>query len=173
MSDKPGVRVAVRLEAADRRLLNACQGGFPIARRPFRDLGERLGLSEEEVLHRLRRLLAERKLSRFGPVINPRRLGGESSLVAMAVPRERLDEVINVVNGFPQVSHNYEREHAVMNMWFVVSAGTPGEVAEVLQHIAAATGLQTYNCPMIEEYWIGLKFALEADMTAPAAGVGG
>ncbi len=163
MASKPGVRVAVDLDATDRRLLNACQGDFPLQSRPFRELGRRLGLAEEEVLARLGRLLNEGQLSRFGPVINPRRMGGESSLVAMAVPADRLDEVIETVNGFPQVSHNYERDHEIMNMWFVVSAGTPGEVTAVLEQIEQATGLKTYNCPMIEEYWIGLKFSLESD----------
>lgn len=161
MLDKPGVRVTVSLSARDRDLINACQGGFPLDNRPFATLGRQVGMSELEVLARLHRLVADHKLSRFGPVINPRRMGGASSLVAMAVPPERLDEVAATVGAFPEVSHNYEREHPVMNMWFVVSVREAGDVAGVLGRIEAATGLPTYNCPMEAEYWVGLKFALE------------
>lgn len=93
-----GVRVGVELDEGDRRLLNACQGGFPVTPRPFAVLGATLGMSEAEVLTRLRRLLAEGKISRFGPVINPRRMGGESTLAGMSVPPERLEEVIACLN---------------------------------------------------------------------------
>ncbi|HEX5939122.1 MAG TPA: AsnC family protein, partial [Dehalococcoidia bacterium] len=47
----------IQLDATDLRLLDASQGEFPLVSRPFAELGERVGLSEDEVLSRMRRLL--------------------------------------------------------------------------------------------------------------------
>jgi DNA-binding Lrp family transcriptional regulator len=61
-------------------------------------------------------------------------LGYASELVAMKVPRERLDEVAQLVNGYEGVTHNYERD-GEYNLWFTITASTRAEldrcVAEV------------------------------------------
>ncbi len=56
------------LDALDRRIINALQGGFPIADEPYREVAEQLGITEAELLGRLQRLLDERVLTRFGPM---------------------------------------------------------------------------------------------------------
>jgi siroheme decarboxylase len=68
------------MDEIDRRLVNALQGGFPIAERPYAEAGEQLGLQEDEVIARLGRLLEERVLSRFGPMYDAERLGGALTL---------------------------------------------------------------------------------------------
>ncbi|MBI4305334.1 MAG: Lrp/AsnC family transcriptional regulator, partial [Chloroflexi bacterium] len=116
-----------RLDPQDYRIINNTQGGFPLVPRPFKELGDKLGMSEQETLGRIRNLVAKGTLSRFGVVLNPRRLGGNSSLAAIAVPPDRLEEVIAIVNSRPEVSHNYEREHR-FNLWFVVSTVDPAGI---------------------------------------------
>ena len=150
----------MNLDEKDKLIINCTQGGFPIVSRPFQALGERLGMGEAETLERIRRLCAEGALSRFGPVINPRRAGGNSTLAALAVTQERLEEVIALVNAHPQVSHNYEREHH-FNLWFVVSASSEEEIKRVLKKIEAETALPVMNLPMEEEYFIGVNFQLD------------
>jgi siroheme decarboxylase len=146
------------IDDIDRRLINQLQGGFPIGERPYAEVGGRLGLDEDEVIARLRRLLDERVLSRFGPMYDAERLGGGLTLAAMAVPEDRFDEVAGIVNGFAEVAHNYERAHP-LNMWFVVATERPERIRAVLAEIAVATGLPVVDLPKVEEYFLELKLS--------------
>jgi DNA-binding Lrp family transcriptional regulator len=146
------------MDAIDRRLINALHGGFPICERPFLEIARGLDLDEDDVILRLRRLLDERTLSRFGPMIDVDRLGGGLTLAAMAVPAERFDEVAAIVNALPTVAHNYERSHE-LNMWFVIATEEPAEVATVIATIERATGREVLNLPKLEEYFLELKLS--------------
>jgi DNA-binding Lrp family transcriptional regulator len=147
------------LDDTDRAIINQGQEGFPLACRPFAILGQRLGLTEAELLERVRRLQRTGYISRVGPVLHPRRLGGQSTLAALAVPEVRLDEVIRLVNAHRQVSQNYLRTHTY-NLWFVVSGANTAELDKVLADIEAETGLAVLNLPMLEEYFVGVKFQI-------------
>lgn len=147
------------MDAVDRRIINELQGGFPVCERPFRTAAERLGLDEAELIARIDRLLADGTLTRFGPLYHAERLGGALTLAAMAVPEERFDAVAEAVNAHPEVAHNYRRDHA-LNMWFVLATERPEEIARVIARIEVDTGLQVYNMPKIEEFFVGLRFEL-------------
>ncbi|MGA8293764.1 MAG: Lrp/AsnC family transcriptional regulator, partial [Rhodoplanes sp.] len=137
-------------------VINGLQGGFPLDPRPFRTAGEALGLSEHELIARLRRLLEQGKLSRFGPLWNAQALGGDVCLCAMAVPPERFDAVAGQVNAHPEVAHNYERMHA-LNMWFVLTAERPERIEEVAAAIEAETGIAVHRMPKLNEFFVGFR----------------
>ena len=144
------------MDARDLELINALHGGVPIEERPYTSIGRLLGMTEEEVIERLQRLLADRTLTRFGPLYDAAKLGGAFTLAAMAVPEDRFEEVAEIVNSFPEVAHNYAREHA-LNMWFVVGAERPERIAEVLSQIKDRTDLEVLNMPKEEEYFLELR----------------
>ena len=144
------------LDAIDRQLINALHGGFPLCDEPYREIGERLGLSEAECLERLQRLLATGVLSRFGPLFQVERLGGTFVLAAMQVPEADFDVAAAAVNGMTAVAHNYRREHP-FNMWFVLAAETRHEIAVAVAAIERMTGLQVYEFPKEREYFIGMR----------------
>ena len=148
---------AFELDATDRRIVNALQGGFPVSERPYAEAAGCLGLAEDELIRRLERLLAEGALTRFGPMYHAERLGGAFTLAAMKVPAEDFERVAGIVNGFPEVAHNYQREHA-FNMWFVLATETPARVQEVIAAIERAAGYPVYNLPRLEEFYVGLRF---------------
>ena len=81
-----------------------------------------------------------------------------TTLEAMAVPEADFERIAAIVNAFPEVAHNYAREHA-LNMWFVVATEAPERIAEVLAAIEAATGLAVYDMPKLDEYFVGARFA--------------
>ncbi len=141
----------------DRSIINHLQGGFPISERPFAQLAQELGTTEDELISRILALLQQRVLSRFGPMYNAERMGGALTLCAMWVPEEVFDEVAEQVNAHPEVAHNYARDHE-LNMWFVLATETPGRIAEVIEEIERETGLRVFNMPKIEEFFIGLRF---------------
>lgn len=146
------------MDATDRRIVDQLQDGLPLTKRPYAAAAEQLGIGEQELIDRLERLLANGVLSRFGPMFHAERLGGALTLAAMAVPEERFDAVAEIVNAFPEVAHNYARDHA-LNMWFVVATDRAERVAEVLDAISQQTSLTVYDMPKIEEFFVGLRFA--------------
>ena len=147
------------MDATDRTIINNLQGGFPVSERPFADAAAALGISEDELIERIGRLLDDGMLTRFGPMYHAERLGGGLSLAAMQVPAADFDRVTDIVNGFPEIAHNYARDH-VFNMWFVLATEDPQRIADVITEIAQRTGCQVYDMPKLDEYFIGLRFTV-------------
>lgn len=143
------------LDAIDRRLINRLQDGLPLEPRPYAAVAAELGIAEGDLLYRLERLREGGVLSRFGPMYHAERLGGGLTLAALAVPEEAYERVTEAVNAFPEVAHNYRREHE-LNMWFVLATETPQGIAETIAGIEAATGLPVYNMPKEEEFHVRL-----------------
>ena len=149
-------RVAVSMDAIDRRIINALHGGFPLGDEPYREVAKTLGISETELLARLHCMLKDRVLTRFGPMFQIERMGGAFVLAALAAPEERFEEVAAIVNGFAEVAHNYRREHR-LNMWFVLATETPQGIADTLARIVAASGLPVFAFPKEKEYFVEMK----------------
>ena len=147
------------MDEMDRRLVNRLQEGLPLSRHPFDEIAGTLGLSVDALLERIQRLLDDKVLTRFGPMFNAENLGGALSLCAMEVPRDRYDEVAQQVNAFPEVAHNYERDH-LLNMWFVIATERAEQAAAVIATIEQATACKVYDLPKQEEFYIGLKLAV-------------
>ena len=147
------------MDSVDARLVNCLQEGLPVSPRPFDDVAASLGLSVDELLSRVQRLLDDRVLTRFGPMFNAENLGGALSLCAMQVPQDRYDEIADLVNAFPEVAHNYERDH-LLNMWFVIATERPEQAGTVLAEIEQVTGCRVYDMPKQEEFYVGLKLAV-------------
>jgi len=151
--------VALMLSDIDRRLLDDYQHDFPLDPQPFATIAEQLGIDEAKVIERLTYLKRFGALSRVGAVLRPNRVGA-STLAALAVPPDRLEDIAARVSAFAEVNHNYEREHEY-NLWFVITAPDRAAVDRVLGEIAAATGLEPLDLPMLEDYFIDLGFSLQ------------
>ena len=147
---------AAPLGATDALLIRRLHGDFPLSDTPFADLAQELGLSESEVLDRLRRMLDDGTLSRFGPLFQIERAGGQFVLAAMQVPEDRFDAVAAQVNALPEVAHNYRREHR-FNMWFVLACTSPEEARSACARIEAATGLHVFAFPKEKEFFVELR----------------
>lgn len=149
------------LSPLDRQILATLQGDFPICERPYAEAAGRQGISEDELLTRLQQLLADKVLTRFGPMFQIEEMGGAFVLAALAVPEVRYDEVTAMVNALPQVAHNYRREHA-LNMWFVLATETKAGMAEAIARIEQETGLPVYAFPKEREFFVEMKLEARA-----------
>ncbi len=149
------------LSPLDRQILATLQGDFPICERPYAEAAGRLGISEDELLTRLQQLLADKVLTRFGPMFQIEEMGGAFVLAALAVPEVRYDEVTAMVKALPQVAHNYRREHA-LNMWFVLATETKAGMAEAIARIEQETGLPVYAFPKEREFFVEMKLEARA-----------
>ncbi|MGC3872549.1 Lrp/AsnC family transcriptional regulator [Halomonas sp. GXIMD04776] len=143
------------LDNLDRRIINRLQDGLPIVEAPFAAVADELESDEQVLLERLAGLRESGVLSRFGPMYHAERLGGGLTLAAMAIPEIYFETTAELVNAFPEVAHNYRREHR-LNMWFVLATETPERIAEVIAAIEADTGYPVYNMPKQEEFHVRL-----------------
>ena len=144
------------LDAVDRQIIDKLQGEFPLCERPYAAVAARLGISEDDLLMRLERLLADKVLTRFGPMFQIERMGGAFVLAALAAPEARYEEVTALVNALPQVAHNYRREHQ-LNMWFVLATETQDGIGAAIASIEADTGLPVYAFPKEREFFVEMK----------------
>ena len=103
-------------------------------REPYKAIAEQLGVSENEVLSRVRQLVSEGIIRDIGAVFDPRALGLASTLVALTVPNDAVKEAGAIINGYVGVSHSYERE-GEYNIWFTLAAPSAEELAFALEEI--------------------------------------
>lgn len=156
---------AAVIDATDRAIIDHLQGGFPICERPYAQAAAALGIGEDELLERLQRLLDARVLTRFGPMFQVERMGGAFVLAAMRVPEANWQQVVDIVNAFPAVAHNYRRESAracPFNMWFVLATETADGIAAAVRTIEAASGLPVFAFPKLREYFVEMKLPVRA-----------
>ena len=146
------------LSALEKCLLNEYQRGFPLCPEPYAEIAAQLGVAEADVIQTLESLQRRGFISRVGPVFAPQRAGA-STLAALAVPDDRLEEVAGLVSAYAEVNHNYQRDHA-WNLWFVVTAPDTQCVQQVLADIESATGLGVLNLPLERAFYIDLGFPL-------------
>ncbi len=148
----------MNLDLNQMRLLNEFQRDFPLEPRPYARIAETLGMGEDEVLAVLGELSDAGAISRVGAVVRPNSVGA-STLAAMRVPAERLDDVAAHVSARPEVNHNYERDHAI-NLWFVVAAESRDAVLGVLGEIETAMDIPVLDLPLVTPFHIDLGFDL-------------
>ena len=145
------------MDELDRKIINRLQLSFPICDHPFAVVADELGTNEANLLSRLEQLSEKKYLTRFGPLYNADNFGGAVSLCAMAVSEDDFDVVTEQVNSYPQVAHNYQRDHA-LNMWFVIATESQNELDETIKKIEDETGSPVKNMPKLHEFYVGLYF---------------
>jgi DNA-binding Lrp family transcriptional regulator len=149
------------LSTLDKQLLNNFQQDFPLSAKPYEEIADSLGITEEEVLFAFEQLNQQQFISRIGLVIPPNHIG-VSSLVAMTVPTEQLQSVATIINQHPEVNHNYERENR-FNLWFVLMAENEGHLQTTIETIEIKTGFKAMQLPLLADYYINLGFELAFD----------
>ena len=146
------------LDLTDSAILNRIQSDFPITPRPFLTVAEELGLTEEEVLDRVARLKADGIIRRIGGNLVPGKLGFVSTLCAASVPADKIDQFAEIVNRYPGVTHNYQRDNTY-NVWFTFIAPSMNEIEKNLKQIAKDTGvIDILNLPATKVFKIRAEF---------------
>ena len=147
------------LTLLQKKLLNDFQRNFPLSPTPYADIAATLKVTEEQVLQAFQELSEQAVISRIGAIIPPNQIG-VSTLAAMSVPENELENVAQKVSLFREVNHNYERENAV-NLWFVVIANDATHLDNVVNDIETTTGYSVLRFPLEKEFFIDLSFNLD------------
>lgn len=145
------------MDSRDRELLNEIQVGFPVEPHPYRSLGRRIGMEEDEVLRRITGLKEEGIIRRIGASINSRRIGYVSTLLAAKVPADRFDFFVETVNACPGVTHNYQRNHEY-NVWFTLIASSEEQKESIVRELTEKTGIEILELPAKRIFKIRVDF---------------
>ena len=148
------------LDAVDRRILSIIQSAFPLESRPYKAIGEQIGISEEEALARVRTLRERKIIRRLGANFQSAKLGFRSTLCAAKVPGPVMESFVAVVNEQPGVTHNYLRDHEY-NIWFTLIGPSWEAVCDTLDGITQHTGIAILNLPATRLYKIKVDFQME------------
>lgn len=140
-----------KLEAIDKKLITYLQEDFPLALRPFQELGKRLSITEKETIKRVSRLKARGIIKRIGPVHDSENLGFKRTLVGMPVPANKLIQVAEIINSFSEVTHNYLREDPQFNLWFTLICPSQKRISAIIKEIKQKSGIKDIiNLPTIK-----------------------
>ncbi|MCL6088096.1 MAG: AsnC family transcriptional regulator [Actinobacteria bacterium] len=146
------------MDNIDRKLLNLIQDNFPVDSRPYLKLARRLGISEKDVISKINYFKKKGIIRRLGVIFDSKKLGYESTLCAIKVPKSNINEVAEIINSIPDVTHNYLRKHKY-NMWFTLIAPDNEAINRIFMEIRRDTGIEDIiNLPAVKVFKINAIF---------------
>ena len=165
--------MSYQLNDADKKILDIIQSNFPLSSRPYKVIGDEIGMEEEEVLANVLNLKKQGIIRRLGANFQSKKLGFRSTLCAAKVPDDKLDLFIREVNAKKGVTHNYLRKHPGVthnylrsheyNVWFTLIGPSWENVCETLAGITEKTGIEILNLPATKLFKIRVDFAMQDD----------
>ena len=164
---------AIPLDELDKRLMNVMQGKFPLHPRPYAQVGKLAGITEDDVLGRMRHLIDHRIVRQVTPIFDTRALGYSSMLVAAKVDAEHPHRPAQIINSHPGVSHNYLRNHE-FNLWFTIATEPDSKLGldgtlEVLQRLTGAESVRQLPTLTLFKINMDLEMVGDTDALATAA----
>ncbi len=160
------------LESLERKLLIRLQRNLPLVQFPFCCLAEELDLEEDQVMALIKTLKDKGLVRQISPVIDGRRLGYQSTLVASTVPVAFLRRAEAVLGEHPRISHAYVRNNEV-NVWFTLSARAEAKTDQEIRELGEAMGAtEAFSLPALRLFKIGAFFGIDGDSDDVTTGAG-
>ncbi len=151
----------MELDDIDRKILVELQGNLPIVKRPFKEIAERATISEDEFFARVERLIEGGIIRKFGLRIDSEKVGFKSTLIAMKVVPERLEETANRLSGYDFVTHNYARDHEY-NLWFTVIERDESALKAAIERIEREVEYEDMlDLPVQSKFKIDVRFKIK------------
>ncbi len=121
------------MDEIDRKILKIIQDGFPVCDDPYDEIGKKIGMQGDEVFKRIENLYSDGYIIKISPKFI-RKKDVFNALIGIRVKSENVENVVNFLNNFDEISHNDLREHQY-NIWFTLSAKNEEEFKEILNTI--------------------------------------
>ncbi|MEW5692809.1 MAG: Lrp/AsnC family transcriptional regulator [Candidatus Hydrogenedentota bacterium] len=146
------------MDKIDKKLLFDYQKDFQLCRYPFKKIADKIGISENEVIDRIKKLKQKGYIKRFGVIIDLKKCGFKSTLCAVEVPPNKMNKFISVLNDINNITHNYLREGGRYNCWFTLQAKKGGEIKSIIRKIERLTGIKIESFPPEKVFKISAIF---------------
>jgi DNA-binding Lrp family transcriptional regulator len=130
------------------------QMDIPVTERPFKVIGERAGIGEEETIAITRDLMQRGIIRKFGAVLRHQKAGFlQNAMVIWAVPPEKCETAGRILSSFDPVTHCYQRDPPFEGTYniFTMVHFREGEMNTVIQELSSATGIKDFMVLMSEE----------------------
>ncbi|MDP2919691.1 MAG: Lrp/AsnC family transcriptional regulator [Dehalococcoidia bacterium] len=161
--------VQLEIATTEQKLLGFLQRAFPLEPRPYYRLGQMLGVTETQVIDHIQKLRDRGMVRSIEPVVDARRLGYQSTLVALKVPAERTRKAEQAIQAHPGISHGYERDHD-FNVWVTLSVPPTSSIDAEVERLSANTGAITrLALPAVKLFKIGAYFDVDNTEQMPTA----
>ena len=137
------------IDERDKSIIGLIQGDLPLKKRPFAELAESVGMTEEEFLARIRSLKESGIIRRFGATLRHQEAGFSSNaMVAWIVPEDKIEEVGHAMAGFKEVTHCYQRRPQKdwrYNLFTMVHGDDKEACFRVAKRMSQVTGMKDYT----------------------------
>lgn len=145
------------LDELDKKIISVMQEDFPIVPEPYREIAHQLGISEEELLQRLRKYKQSGKIRKMGAVLKHREVGyNANALCAWIVPEDKIQEIGSLFSGYAVVTHCYARVTQPgwpYNFYTMLHAGTREQCNAIADELAQVSGLQEHIMLFSTKEW--------------------
>ena len=148
------------MDELDRRILQALQDGFPLSEKPYETIAHRLGIPSDRLWDRLQKLMAEGVIRRLGASLDSRKLGFSSTLAAVSVKPDLVEQAAEIIGKFPEVTHSYLRNDN-FNIWFTVIASDTERIESILEQVRTSLSLErseVLNLPVKRVFKLDARF---------------
>ena len=145
------------LDPIDASALMTLQYKFSLDYDPYRSAAEIVGVSEDELLARLRRLASVGILKRVGFYLNYRSTGHAAALVAYR-SNGKVKELAEVYKRDPLATHVYLRDHPYYDVWVVVKRQSREELEAHIDDVARKLGVEYVILYSKRTYKLSVKY---------------
>jgi siroheme decarboxylase len=133
----------------EKQIIAALQEDMAITERPYLEISEKLGISEEKLLENLQSLCNRGIIRRFGATLRHRKTGfTANAMAAWQVDEDRVEEVGSRLASFKQVSHCYRRNPTgnwPFNLYTMIHANDEESCRRTAREMSKETGVENYS----------------------------
>jgi siroheme decarboxylase len=145
------------------KLLGLLQNGFPLTPEPFSDIGIKLAMTGDDVIYHVDNLKKKEIVRQISLVLDARKIGYQSTLVAMKIPEHAVRQAESILSRHPGVSHAYERDHEY-NLWFTLSLPVNMDIQSELQRLSTNIGAEcAFDLPAVRVFKLRTNFGFDED----------
>lgn len=122
------------LDATDRQIIRATQGGLPLVPEPYAAVADAVGLTEPEVIARMTAMQTRGVIRRIAVAPNHYALGMTANGMSVwDVADDRISELGARIGALPYVTHCYQRPRALPDWPYNLFAMLHGESREEVE----------------------------------------
>ena len=142
------------MDDLDFKILNIIQKGIPVTDEPYHEIAQEMGIEPEILLEKIKCLKDSGYIRRIGAIFDSSKMGYTSILIGMDVAENQLYEVVDIVNAYDEVTHNYYRVGSLkssikdkniktrLNVWFTLSTKNKEDKMNILEDISHVDGVR-------------------------------
>ena len=150
------------MDKIDSQILHELQYNFPLNEKPYEIIARKLKMSKDDIWNRVQTLLDEGIIRRMGASFDSNKLGFRSTLAAVSVEAELVDQAADIIGQFHEVTHSYLRND-VFNIWFTLIAVDNKRIDSILEQIRKSLCLEkskVLNLPMKRLFKLDARFRI-------------